>query len=59
MGASMLNGSTETMDPDDYSTPAEHGSTEKSADLLNQGMDDLEFEYEMACINFYFKTIGL
>ena len=55
MCASMLHGETEIIDPKDSSTPAERGSTQESAALLNQDMYDLEFEYEMARINFYFK----
>ena len=58
-GTSMLHGAIETMYPDDSSTPAEHRSTEEATDLLNQGMDYLEFEDQTARINFCFKTIGL
>ena len=40
-------------------TPAEQGRIEEAATLLNQYMDDLEFEDETAWINLYFKKIGL
>ena len=54
MGASMLHGDTDIMEPNDSSAPAEHGNTEEPAALLDQDMDDPDFEDEMACINFCF-----
>ena len=55
----MLLGATYKMDPNDSYTPAEYRSTEELDSLLHQGMDNLEFKYGTACINFCFKYIGL
>ena len=58
-GASMIHQATERMNPNESSTLDEHGSIEGAAALLNQGMDDLDLEDEIACMNLCFKTIGL
>ena len=58
-GASMLHGSRETMDSNESPTQAEQRSKEETNDLLNQDMDDLEFESKMTHINFCFKNRGL
>ena len=58
-GANMIHGDTETMETDQFSTPAEHWSIEEADTLMNQGMDDQDPEYKTARINFCFKTIFL
>ena len=55
----MIHGETDKINPNDPPTPAEQGRIEEAATLLNQYMDDLEFEDETAWINLYFKKIGL